>query len=177
MNWTVWDILVVAGSALQLACLVGVLVVVVRIVRGPIAGVAGRGVRVVEKVSGVAGSTLSALNTNRAQVESIVTDVQGIAGSVRSPDRSAGLPINYGTLRNGLATLAMVRRGARSLRSLGKLGAAPPGPSRSANARPLRPSLPERLGLLPPALKPILRLLPYARIALNVLRQVKGRGV
>ncbi len=174
MTWTVWDVLVTVIGVLNIVVVVGVVLAFQRILKGPIAKSAGRVAEVVEKGRATAEVTVNALNANRGHVESIVRDVQGIAASVRSPDAIKELPISYGSLRNNLATLAMVRQGLRTFQSLGRKTPSPPGPT-AAKPGPTRVSLPERLGLVPPAARHIVRFLPYLRLVGTVLKQMKGR--
>jgi hypothetical protein len=174
MTWTVWDVLVTVIGVLHIVGIVGVVLAFRRVVNGPVAKTMGRVGEVAEKGRSAAEVTLHALNANRGHVESIVRDVQGIAASVRPPDVVGELPISYRSLRNNLATLAMVRQGLRTFRSLGNKTTPPPGPV-TAKASRARVSLPERLGLVPPAAKHLVRLLPYLRIMGTVLRQMKGR--
>jgi hypothetical protein len=174
MTWTVWDVLITVLGLLHIVGMVGILVVVLRIVKGPVAGSAGRAAEVAEKGRRLAEVTLNALNANRGHIESIVRDVRGIAASVRPPDVAGNLPINYRSLRNSLATLATVRQGLTAFRSLGRKKTAPPGPA-AAKSVPARVSLPERLGLVPPAARHVIRFLPYLRVVKTVLLQMKGR--
>ncbi|MES2460946.1 MAG: hypothetical protein V4671_10205 [Armatimonadota bacterium] len=174
MTWTVWDIVITIVGLLHIVGIIGLLVLVLRIVKGPVAGTAGRVAQVADKGRAVAEATLNALNANRRHVESIVRDVQGAAASLRPSDTAANLPINYRSLRSSLTTLAMVRSGLGAFRSLGKKTSTPPGPA-STKATSARLSLPERLGLVPPAAKHVIRFLPYLRIVRTVLQQMKGR--
>lgn len=174
MTWTVWDIVITVIGVLHIVGIVGFAVLALRIVRGPVAKTAGRIGTVAEKGRLVAEGTLNTLNANRAHVESIVRDVRGIAESVRPARGMSELPITYRSLRNGLATLTMVRKGIGAFRSFGKKPSPPPGPT-AASVRPARVSLPERLGLVPPIAKHAIRYLPYLRIVRTVLQQIKGR--
>ena len=174
MTWTVWDVLITVVGVLHIVGIVCLLVLILRILKGPVANTALRLGAVVEKGRVVAEGTLDALNANRGHVESIVRDVQGIATSLRPSPVTEALPINYRTLRSGLATLSMVRQGLGAIRSFGKTKTPPPGPT-ATNARPARVSLPERLGLVPPAAKHVMRFVPYLRIARTILQQMKGR--
>lgn len=173
MTWTVWDVLITVVGVLHIVGIIGIVVLVLRIVKGPVAGTAGRVGEVAEKGRVVAEATLNTLNANRAHVESIVRDVQGIASSIRPADTEQ-LPINYRSVRNSLATLAMVRKGLGAMRSPGRKTPPPPGPV-PAKPVPVRASLPERLGLVPPAARHVIRFLPYLRMAGTILRQMKGR--
>lgn len=174
MTWTVWDILITVAGVLHIVGIVRLSVLALRIVKGPVAKTVVRASAVAEKGRLVAESSLDTLQANRAHVESIVRDVQGIAASVRPAAGAADLPITYGSLRKGLATVAMVRQGIGAVRSFGKKASAAPGPA-AIKAKPVRVSLPERLGLVPPAAKQILRFLPYLRLVKTVLQQVKRR--
>ena len=176
MTWTVWDVLITVIGVLHIVGIVGMVVFALRILKGPVASAAGRVGDVAEKGRVVAESTLTTLNANRGHVESIVRDVQGIAAAVRPSEAMKNLPITYGSLRSNLATLTMLRQGVTAVRSFGKK-TPPPGPlsTSSAKARPAHVSLPERLGLVPPVAKHLIRLAPYLRIAKTVLQQVKPR--
>lgn len=176
MTWTVWDILITVVGVLHIVGIVGMVVLALRILKGPVANTAGRAGEIAEKGRVIAESTLTALTANRGHVESIIRDVQGIAAVVRPSEVTKNLPITYGSLRSNLATLAMIRQGVTAIRSFGKK-TPPPGPLSAASAKtsPARASLPERLGLVPPVAKHLIRLAPYLRIARTVFQQLKPR--
>jgi hypothetical protein len=172
MTWTVWDVLITVFGVLHIVGVVGVVVAFRRIVKGPVANTAGRLGAVTEKGRAAAEGALNALNANRGHAASIVRDVHGIVTAIRPPAVTRDLPITYRSLRNNLATLATVRQGLSVLRSAVKKTSAPPGPA-AAQTRKARVSLPERLGLVPPAIRHIVRLLPYLRIAGTILKHLK----
>jgi hypothetical protein len=174
MTWTVWDVLITVIGLLHIVGIIGMLVMVLRIIKGPVATTAGRLGDVAEKGRLAAEGTLNALNANRGHVESIVQDVQGIVSSVRPANGTGDLPINYRSLRNSLATLTMIRKGLGSVRSFRVKKTPTPGPT-VANVKPERLSLPERLGLVPPVAKHLIRYAPYLRIVRTILLQMKGR--
>lgn len=181
MTWTVWDYVVVAFAVLQLAALLGLLVMVLRIVRGPVHNMAGRGGDLAARGRSVADAVQRAAKANAVHVKGIAADVKGIADSLRVPDRAASLPINYGALRRGITVLMTTRRGVQALKALQKrrttaAASVPPGPAGGAKRRAAaqRASLAERLGLVPPAARYVTRFLPYARMLWEVRNQLRG---
>jgi len=178
MTWTVWDILIVLAGIPQLAGLIGVGVVVLRIIKGPVAGMTAKIGDLTARGKALADTSLNVVNANKKHVLAIVADVKGMVEAVRTPDVTQNLPINYGTLRRSFNTLMSIRRGLKTVQGLTQRkpkGAAALTAATAANKRPPRRSIPDRLGLIPPAAKHLTRALPYIRMALNVRKELNQR--
>jgi hypothetical protein len=183
MTWTVWDVLVIILGIVQLALLGAVAYIILGVVRGPIAGVTSRAGDVVARGRSLANAAGSAVTANRAHILAIVADLRGISDTLRAPDATRSLPINYHTLRRVLTAVMTVRRGMGTVRSIrasvsGMRTAGVRGWRKtSPPPRRARRSFAEHIGLVPPIVARLTPLLPYARAAFGAWKQMRGRAV
>jgi hypothetical protein len=180
MTWTVWDFLVIAGVVLQLAALGYLVYAILQLKNGAIAKVLQRAAGVANTGSGLAEASLHAVERNQGHVLGTVESVGKIANAVHR-DRFAleGFTINYRTLFTTLATLRTVRGYAGQVNRFvrRKSMPPPPGPGKVIKAARVRRSIPDRLGLVPPAAKHLGRAMPTVRFLMGVVRELRQRGV
>lgn len=176
------DIVVVLCGALQLAALVYLVVAIQRVRNGPILQVMLRISAVMDKGRVLAKASNIAVDQGRERTLGLAADVRAITDAVRrdryaSPDYS----ITYQQIASAFATVRTARRYAGQASKLLRDGSArrksPPRPAASPAVRaPIRRSIAERLGLIPPAAKHLGRVLPVLRMLLSVRKELMDRS-
>lgn len=180
-----WNYIIYGVVFLQFAAFAALVIALFKLKNGPILRYIQRGMKLAKLGSRIGISGLAVFGRNWMKGEELVEEVKGIAKGVQY-----GVRTDFGdriTYRSLLAswlsfqtTLGSVAAVLGFLKGLGKKKVVPPpGPQGASNrqVRLPRRSLADRMGLIPPAAKPLGRLFNYGRIAWEVRQELKRRGI
>jgi len=177
------DYLIIGLFVLQIAALIGIARVILRIKRGPVDNLIGHTQSLAEHGKSMATAGKSVFEANRERVMAIAADASGLISAVRGGRNANALasePITYAKLRELLTTIGKIRTGlgvAGALRRGGIKAAIAHGRPKPTKSGAPRRSLVDRLGLLPPAARKLAPILRVARTAFGVHRQLRQRGM
>ena len=172
MMWSGWDTAIVVAAAAQVAGLGGLVWVALKIKNGPVT-------RLQKSVGPLTGKSKTlfyagkkAYQTNREQGVLLIETVREAAHTVQEaahpPALSLDAPINYQKMNRAWAGLKTAQQGVGLVRRFAKKG--------TPLGKPRRISFAERIGLIPPAGKPVGRLLKATRTVLRVRGLLKASG-
>lgn len=159
MNWDTLNIAIVVVFLLQLVVWVGVALAVLAIKRGPVDGVIARIKPMLARGKALVGYFPPLASRLKARTLAIVGRSQKIRGAFVLPDSLPGMWISPRTIRQVFQASTVLR---------GTLSKSKP------TAKPKkRRSVPDRLGLIPPAAKYAAPLYRGAKTALSVAKQLR----
>lgn len=187
MTWTGLDIAVVGVAALNFVVLGGVVSAVLKIVRGPVAGLKGRTLSLVPKGKRLAETGQDVFFNNKDRVLALLTEINetrhllNVDAFIPSPEGAvvtvasvAGAIRTVKTVRSGVGGALHVLRRIRSRRG-GAAGNVANVPGKRG-ALPPKQSLAMRLGLIPPVARHLPVVMRVIGIARSVLAARKNLG-
>lgn len=171
MTWSGWDIGVTLAFAAQIAGTTFVVRAALKIMNGPVKRVQNRVPPLLEHGKALVSAGQDAWQNNREQVVLLVDDVKSVAHSVHQavapPAVTVDAPINYQKIGTAWASVKTAQQGFGFLRRV---------ISRRKSPK-TTVSFAERIGLVPPAGKPVGRVIGAARFLLRVRGILKNSGV
>lgn len=172
MTWSGWDTAIVVAGVAQVAGVSGLVWAALKIKNGPVTRLQKSVGPLVGKSKILFFAGKNAYQTNREQGVLLVETVKEAAHTVQEaahpPALSLDAPINYQKVSRAWAGLKTAQQGAGLVRRLTKKG--------SGSGKPRTVSLAERIGLVPPAGKPVGQILKAARTLLRVRGLLKASG-
>lgn len=185
MSWNIWDIIVITVVLLQCAALFWLAYAGLQLWKGPFSRYIRMGLRLTKTGTRIGVNGLTLFGRNWLKGEELVREVKGIAEGIQYGTRTDfGDQISYRSLLAGWLSLQTSLGSALAvlgfLKGLGKKkDVPPPGPqgTPARTPRPPRRSLADRMGLIPPAARPLGRLYNYGRMAWEVRNELKRRGI
>ena len=184
MTMTGWDWAIWGVTLLWIAGLVAIAVAALRIVRGPVADMTGHTRRLINQGKAIATTAQDAFAKNKTPILHLVATTKSFRGALgidKSEAALAGEPFNLPRLLAVVRTLSTVQGGvavAKDLFNRKKPTVTSTAiDAKKAVAAPVRPSLIERAGLVPPAFKHIQPVLRVARFAWQARKSMQARGL
>jgi len=175
MALSIWDRLVFGVAAAMFVALLWLAIALLELRNGPIQAILRRSKSLSVVIYRFLGALYRATYDNDDRVARVTAEVSGIAEGLMSVVRAPeGATIDWRTLAAAWGTVRTGRGMWRTVTGLwsGRKKGAPPGPVVTP-----RRSIADRLGLVPPAARPIGRVLPYARTAVEAYRELRRRGL
>ena len=170
--WSGWDTAIVVAAVAQVAGIAGLVWVALKIKSGPVTRLQKSVGPLIGKSKTLFFAGKNAYQANREQgvllVETVKEAAHTVQEAVRPPALSIDAPINYQKMNRAWAGLKTAQQGVGLARRFAKKG--------TSLGKPRRISFAERIGLLPPAGKPVRRILKAARTALRVRGLLKASG-
>lgn len=178
MEMSGWDFAVLGLTLIQLAGWAAIGIAVHRIIRGPIAAIRTPSAALVNKGVTFVGSGKRILTRGRTTVTALAGNVATLRRTLKFGtfrEAFASEPVNPVRMVAALTTIRNARNGYKLLTSFRKRPGA--AGTTATPAKVARPSIQERLGLVPPAARHLGSIVRVARIAVKVHRQLRDSGV
>jgi hypothetical protein len=175
-----WDCLILLVFVLQIAAVVAIVIVALRLKRGPVDKALVRVRRLASSGKGLAATGGKLFADNRERVAAIAGNIGEIRASFSPGAGSAAFaaePMSYARVTSAVATLKAVRKGLKVVKTVRARGVGAAVIGEPKAARTPRRSMADRLGLIPPAARHLGPILRVARVAWNVRRELRARGV
>ena len=172
MTWSGWDVWVIAAGVAQVAGLGGVVYAALKIIKGPVSQVQKRVVPLIGGGKALVVTGKAAWEANREQgillFDSVKEAAHSVHGAAHMPAFSLDAPVNYQKVSRVVSGVKVAQQGIGLVRRFTQK-------SRPPKVR--RASLAERMGFVPPAGKPVGKVLGWVRTVLRVRGLLKGTGL
>jgi hypothetical protein len=160
-GWKIWDIAIVVFVPLQCLALFFLALYALKIKNGAVKRVQGRVLPLVGKGKRLATAGKDLAESGKRHTPAILATVKAMTAKARVP-APEGMLVEYRHLqraatlaRTGVGGLALLRRGTKK-----------------RVRKPTKRSMVDRLGLVPPVARPLLRAVPVLKKVLPVVRKV-----